>query len=107
MRQTLIVASVILLLLPAAGFAADGKAVFERGGCRLCHKAKEGIGPSLSMIASAYRDKKDALLRFLNGETQPAMLPEKFLIMKPALLKTKALSKEEQGALADYLLSQK
>ena len=108
MRQALISIAAGLLLLPAAGLAADGKAVFDKGGCGLCHKAnQEGVGPSLGKIASAYAGKKDALLRFLNAEADPIMLADKFAVMKPSLLKTKALPKDEQGALAEYLLSQK
>ena len=108
MRKALIIAAAGLWLLPAAALAADGKAAFDKGGCGLCHKAnQDGVGPALGKIAGAYAGKKDALLRFLNAEADPIVLPDKFPVMKPALLKTKAMSKEEQAALADYLLSQK
>ncbi len=97
-----------LLLLPGVALAADGKKVFDDGGCTLCHKPKEEtIGPALTKIAATYASKKDDLVRFLSEEGQPIVYPDKFAIMKPNLLKTKALSKEDRSALADYILSQK
>lgn len=98
----------VSLMISAAAFAADGKKVFESNGCAGCHKPdQETVGPSLKKIAGAYASKKEDLGKFLAGEAQPIIYPDKFAIMKPNLIKAKSLSKEDKTALVEFLLTQK
>jgi cytochrome c len=106
MKRLLLAAA--LLSFGAGALAADGKAVFEAGGCKVCHDAKkDGIGPSLATIAAKYGDKKKDLVTFLEGTGKPVVVPEKFPLMKPSVTKTQALKPEERDALADFILSHK
>ena len=109
MKRLLLTATAVLLS-SAAGFAADGKAVFDANGCAACHDAKkEMVGPPLSEIAAKYAGKKAKadLAKFLEGKAKPKVDPKEFAVMKPNLQKTEALSKEDRAALADFILGHK
>ncbi len=101
----------LVLVMFAAVFggsalAADGRAVFEAARCAGCHKPDtDKVGPSLKTMAGAYGAGKDDLVAFLAGAAEPRMNWGKFSIMKPNLQRTMALSDEERGALADFILS--
>lgn len=83
----------------------DGKAIFTSKGCTACHQeAVDSVGPSLKKIASTYAGDKNKLLAFFKGEGKPIVDLAKEAIMKPQIEITKKLSKEEQEALADFIL---
>jgi len=83
----------------------DGEAIFKSKGCAACHQPNaDTVGPGLNKIASAYKGNKDGLVKFLNGEGKAIVDPAKEAVMKPNLEVIKKLSKEEKGALAEFIL---
>ena len=85
---------------------ADGKALFMSNGCVACHNMdKKTVGPAVKTIGKAYAGKKDALVKFINGETKAIVDPAQFAVMQPNLATTKKLSDGERAALADYFLN--
>ena len=83
-----------------------GKILFASNGCTACHTASENsIGPGLSIIAKAYKGKKEQLIKFLNKESKPIIVPEDFAIMAANLFLTKKMSQQEKSDLSDYILS--
>jgi len=105
MRRVLALAT-LGVALGTSAWAADGKAVFDAARCAGCHKPDtDGVGPSLTAMAAAYGEGKGELVAFLAGEAEPRMDSGKFAIMKPNLRRTMALSDDERGALADFILS--
>ncbi len=105
MKRALVLA-VLGVVFGTSAVAADGKAVFEAARCAGCHKPDaEGVGPSLTAMAAAYGEEKARLVAFLAGAEEPRMDSGKFSIMKPNLRRTMALSDDERGALADFILS--
>ncbi len=86
----------------------DGKTIFAANGCTICHTNSESsIGPKISVIATAYKGKKEQLIKFLNREAKPIVVPEDFAIMAANLFATKKMSDAEKTALAEYILSAK
>lgn len=85
----------------------DAEKLFTTLACIYCHGYSEDvIGPSLRTIAIKYKDKKEELIRFFDGEGKPIVWPDKFFIMEPNIQKLKKLSEEEKDALADFILKQ-
>ena len=83
----------------------DGEAIFKSKGCATCHQPNaDTVGPGLNKIASAYKGNKDGLVKFLSGEGKAIVDPAKEAVMKPNLEVVKKLSKEEKGALAEFIL---
>ncbi len=108
MKKILATALTGLTLMAGSVLAADGKAVFQSKGCTACHQPQvDTVGPALKKIAKAYDGKKEELIKFLKGEAKPKVWPDKFPMMQPQLNTTKALSKGDLEALADYILSNK
>jgi len=86
-------------------FAVDGKVIFEKNTCAICHKeTKDNVGPSLKTIAEFYKNNPNQLVKFLRGQAEPIIWPDKFNMMKPQMGKLKALTDEEIKALVDYML---
>jgi cytochrome c len=52
----------------------------------------------------AYQGKEAQLVKYLNGESEAIVRPEKSSLMKRQIEKTKKLSDADRKALADYLL---
>ena len=102
----LIFAACILALNTAR--AEEGEAIFKSQGCISCHK-KAGaskVNPSLAEISQAYQGKEEQLIKYLKGESEPIVRPDKAGLMKSKIEKTKSLSDADLKALADYLLHQ-
>ena len=102
----LIFAACILALNTAR--AEEGEAIFKSQGCISCHK-KAGaskVNPSLAEIAAAYQGKPEQLIKYLQGESEAVVRPQKASIMKRYVKRTQALSDAERQALADYILGQ-
>jgi cytochrome c551/c552 len=86
----------------------DGKKIFKSNGCTTCHTNSENsIGPKIRIIANAYQGKKEQLIKFLNREAKPIVVPEEFAMMNAFLLSTKRMSNDERTALAEYILTNK
>ena len=102
----LIFAACILALNTAR--AEEGEAIFKSQGCISCH-TKAGaskVNPSLTEISQAYQGKEEQLVKYLKGESEAIVRPEKADLMKRQIEKTKALSDSDRKNLADYLLRQ-
>ena len=99
--------SAVCIFTIGTAYADDGAAIFKSQGCMTCHK-KEGtskVNPSLSEISQAYKDKEEQLIKYLNGESEAIVRPEKSGMMKRQIEKTKALSDSDRKLMADYILS--
>ena len=92
----------------AAAEFTTGEAFFKQN-CSMCHKPdKDNTYPSVKKIAAIYKDKKEDLVKFLKGEGKAVVEPKRYESeMKPNLAITKALSDENLGKVADYMLSVK
>jgi len=102
------VISAVCIFTISTALADDGEAIFKSQGCMSCHK-KEGtskVNPSLTEIATAYQGKEEQLIKYLKGESEAIVRPEKSSLMKRKIEKTKNLSDADRKALADYILSQ-
>ncbi len=110
MKISGVILFVFLFLSVTAAFSADnqGEKIFKSKGCIFCHKQKGPAGsiPSLSELANAYKGKKEQLIRYLKGEAQPIVKPERAIIMKRQLEKTKAMSDSDRAVMVDFMLSQ-
>ena len=94
-----------LFFIATGALADQGEAVFKDLHCAVCHKLETGkTNPSLKEIAQAYRGKQDQLIKYLKGEGESVIKPEKASMMKRYVDKTKALADEERKALADFIL---
>ncbi len=104
-RVARIVIGVSSLLFPVSSFAVDGKEIFEKNQCGICHKeTKDAIGPSLKTIAEFYKNNPKQLKDFLLGQADPIIWPDRFDMMKTQMGKFKAMSEEELNALINYML---
>jgi cytochrome c len=88
--------------------AEDGEAIFKSQGCTVCHKKESHskVNPSLTEIAKAYQGQPEQLVKFLNGDSEAIVRPQKAGMMKRYIKRTKALSEADRKALADYILGQ-
>ncbi|PCI96302.1 MAG: hypothetical protein COB15_10740 [Flavobacteriales bacterium] len=84
------------------------KSKFASIGCIACHQPKSKIvGPSLETIATAYKDNKEGLIAFLNGEGEAIVDLNQTAIMTPFIETTKAMDEIERAEIAAYILSGK
>jgi cytochrome c len=102
-----IISAVCMLALNTAR-ADEGETIFKSQGCMSCHKKESTskVNPSLTEIATAYQGKDAQLVKYLMGESQAIVRPEKANLMRRHIEKTKKLSDTDRRALADYLLRQ-
>jgi cytochrome c551/c552 len=100
-------ACIIAMNVDTAG-ADEGETIFKSQGCIVCHKKESSskVNPSLTEIQTAYQGKPEQLIKFLNGESEAVVRPQKASIMKRYIKRTKALSNAERKALAEYILGQ-
>jgi cytochrome c len=99
--------SAVCIFAISTAYADDGEAIFKSQGCMSCHK-KEGtskVNPSLTEISQAYQGKEEQLNKYLKGESDAIVRPEKSNLMKRKIEKTKNLSDADRKALADFILS--
>jgi len=97
---------VISFFLVTISYGADpGEAIFKSNHCGICHKPDiSKSNPSLKDIARAYQGKESQLIKYLQGETDSIIAPEKSKTMKRYVEKTKSLSEPERKALADFIM---
>ena len=100
--------SAICILAISTAYAEDGEAIFKSQGCMSCHKKESTskVNPSLTEISMAYQGKEAQLVKYLKGESEAIVRPEKASLMKRQIEKTKMLSDADCKALTDYLLRQ-
>jgi cytochrome c551/c552 len=108
MKTSGVILVIFLFLFFVSALSADeqGKEIFKSKGCILCHKMGRATGtiPSLPDLAKAYKGKKEQLILYFKGESQPIVNPERAGTMKRQIEKTKALSDSDRTALADFML---
>ncbi len=96
------------LFLCGSVLGVDGASLFVSKGCASCHPPRrDGMGPSLEKIARAYSGKKEDLLRYLKGQGDAIVEPERAELMRIQLTMISDLSDEELSAIADFILSYK
>ena len=100
--------SAVCILAMNSALADEGEAIFESQGCISCHKKESTskVNPSLTEISQAYQGKEEQLIKYLKGESEPIVRPEKASLMKGKIEKTKSLSDADLKALAGYLVRQ-
>ena len=88
--------------------ADEGETIFKSQGCMSCHKKESTskVNPSLADIATAYQGKEEQLIKYLKGESEAIVKPEKANLMKRHIEKTKKLSEADLKTLVDFLLRQ-
>jgi len=91
---------------------AAGEKIYKSKGCASCHHATkdqlaQGMGPSYQQVSAAYKKGagKAGLEKFLKGEGEAIVNPEKASIMKGQLKNIKKLTDAQRGDLADFILS--
>ena len=85
-----------------------GKDLTVKKACTLCHQPdKKVVGPSFKDIATKYNGDATKILNFLEGKSNPIVLPEEFQYMKPVMKQLKRSTKEEREAIAKYIASLK
>ena len=100
----------MFMFLPGLSIAGeDGASIFKSQGCTSCHRPEKStkVNPSLAAIAEFYSDNTDQLVRYLNGEADAIVKPDKAKLMKRYVERTKKLSESERKALAEYIMSYK
>ena len=102
-----IISAVCMVAVNTAG-ADEGETIFKSQGCMSCHKKESTskVNPSLTEISQAYQGKEEQLIKYLKGESDAIVRPEKANLMKRHIEKTKMLSEADLKALVDFLLRQ-
>ena len=92
---------------PLTPSQALGKEIFEgKGNCLTCHKPDQKvIGPSITEIATIYKEKNGDMVTFLKGKGHAIVDPEQYEVMKTNFYITKNFSDEELKAVEDYFMS--
>jgi cytochrome c len=100
--------SMVCIFVMNTAWADEGETIFKSQGCKLCHKKESSskVNPSLPEISQAYLGKEAQLIKYLKGESEAIVRPEKANIMKRYIKKTKILSEADLKALVDFLLRQ-
>ncbi len=106
MRRLILPIIALFALSLNAEYLDDGKRIFEKYNCNMCHKLKDAplsVAPSLAEIRSHYLGNERGLVSFMKGEAKPIVKPELFSMMKQQLFKVSRLSEKEHKALSIYI----
>ena len=100
--------SAFCIIVMNTAWADEGETIFKSQGCTSCHKKESTskVNPSLVEISTAYQGKEEQLVKYLKGESEAIVMPEKSNLMKRKIEKTKMLSEADLKALVDFLLRQ-
>ena len=100
--------SAVCIVVMNTAWADEGETIFKSQGCMSCHKKESTskVNPSLTDIATAYQGKEEQLIKYLKGESEAIVRPEKANLMKRHIEKTKKLPEADLKALVDFLLRQ-
>jgi cytochrome c len=103
----ILIISMVCMFAISAACADDGEAIFKSQGCMSCHKKESSskVNPSLSEISQAYQGKEAQLVKYLKGESEAIVRPEKSSMMKRQIEKTKNLTDADCKALADFIMA--
>jgi len=103
----ILIISMICMFAISTACADDGEAIFKSQGCMSCHKKESSskVNPSLSEISQAYQGKEAQLVKYLKGESEAIVRPEKSSMMKRQIEKTKNLTDADCKALADFIMA--
>jgi cytochrome c len=103
----ILIISMVCMFAISTAYAEDGEAIFKSQGCMSCHKKESSskVNPSLSEISQAYQGKEAQLVKYLKGESEAIVRPEKSSMMKRQIEKTKNLTDVDCKALADFILA--
>jgi cytochrome c len=103
----ILIISMICMVAISTACADDGEAIFKSQGCMSCHKKESSskVNPSLSEISQAYQGKEGQLVKYLKGESEAIVRPEKSSMMKRQIEKTKNLTDADCKALADFIMA--
>ena len=95
--------SAVCMVAMKIAWAEEGETIFKSQGCMSCHKKESTskVNPSLTEISQAYQGKEEQLVKYLKGESEAIVRPEKSNLMKPKIEKTKMLSEADLKALVD------
>ena len=107
-RIGMLIISAVCMVAMNTARADEGETIFKSQGCMSCHKKESTskVNPSLTEISQAYQGKEEQLVKYLKGESEAIVRPEKSNLMKGKIEKTKMLSGEDLKALTDFLLRQ-
>jgi cytochrome c len=99
--------SAVCIFIFSPAHADDGETIFKSHGCMSCHKkeSRSKVNPTLGEISHAYQGKQEQLIKYLKGEADAIVRPEKSNLMKRKIEKIKNLSDADRKALADFILS--
>ena len=100
--------SAVCIVAINTAMADEGETIFKSQGCMSCHKKESTskVNPSLTEISQAYQGKEEQLIKYLKGESEAIVRPDKSNLMKRHIEKTKKLSDADLKSLAGYLLHQ-
>lgn len=102
----LLIVTIFLVYLSVDVNATNGKEIFKKMGCNTCHYEKEeGFSPSIKTISQIYKNKKEQLIKYLKGEAESIVDPDRADFMKPYIKQTKKLENKDLENLIEYLLS--
>jgi cytochrome c len=106
-KVTVIFIAVCCFSAPALAADQEGVTLFKSQGCTACHRPEGSskVNPSLTEIAQMYLGKEDQLTRYLNGEAEAIVKPDKAGMMKRHIEKTKKLSDADRNSIADFIMS--
>ncbi len=108
MKKLLVLSAMLVFVHAQMDLTDRGKEIFFKYSCNICHAPTNdaaSVGPSLETIAIHYLGNERRLIDFLKGDARPIIDPQRFIIMKPQLYKTKNMFEEDYRALAYYLTS--
>ena len=109
MKQIVIwLISAVCIVAINTAMADEGETIFKSQGCMSCHKKESTskVNPSLTEISQVYQGKEEQLIKYLKGESEAIVRPDKSNLMKRHIEKTKKLSDADLKSLAGYLLHQ-
>jgi cytochrome c len=107
MKKVIVIFIAVVCFTAPALAAEQGAALFKSQGCTACHRPEGSskVNPSLTEIAQVYQGKENQLTRYLNGEADAIVKPDKAGMMKRHIKKTKQLSDADRKSIADFIMT--
>jgi cytochrome c len=107
MKKVIVIFTAVFCVTAPALAAEQGQTLFKSQGCTACHRPESSskVNPSLTEIAQMYQGKEDQLTRYLNGEAEAIVKPDKARMMKRHIEKTKQLSDADRKSIADFIMT--
>ena len=107
MKKLIVIFFAFFCFTAQALAAEQGESLFKSQGCTACHRPEGSskVNPSLTEIAQMYQGKEDQLTRYLNGEAEAIVKPDKAGMMKRHIEKTKQLSDADRKSIANFIMT--